>query len=187
MPILECETDLFPATLFEHIELDVDTDRSWWALYTRSRREKDLMRRLLAFEIPFYGPTVPQQRRSPAGRVRTSHVPLFSNYVFMWGNPDQRYHALSTNCLSRCLEVPGQDALTTDLRSVHSLIHTGEPVTVEERLEPGRAVRVRSGPLAGQKGTVTERRGQRRLIISVEFLQQAVSVELDDFEVEAIY
>jgi len=187
MPILERETDLFPATLFENIQSTLDSARRWWALYTRSRREKDLMRRLLAFEIPFYGPTVPQQRRSPAGRIRTSHVPLFSNYVFLWGNPDDRYRALSTNCLSRCLEVSQQDSLTNDLRSVHSLINTGEPVTVEERLEPGRRVRVRSGPLAGQKGTVTERRGQRRLLVVVEFLQQAVSVELDDFEVEAIY
>ena len=145
------------------------------------------MRRLHSLSVPFYSPIVPQQRRSPSGRIRTSFVPLFANYVFLWGNDDDRHMALTTNCLSRCLEVPQQQQLTSDLMSVHALIDTGAPVTVEDRIEPGRRVRIRSGALAGQTGTVSERRGQHRLLVVVNFLQQAASVELDDFEVEAIY
>ncbi len=70
-------------------------------MYTLVRREKDLMRRLRALEIPFYSPLVHKRTRSPGGRVRESYVPLFASYVFLHGNQQQRHQALSTNCISR--------------------------------------------------------------------------------------
>ena len=47
-------------------------------------------------------------------------------------------------------------------------------------------VRIRSGPLTGLEGLVIRRRGQDRLLVAVEFLQQGASVQIDDFEVERI-
>src|SRR6516162_8251751 len=106
MPTLAAEIDIFPSDLLDREEWTHDAeDRCWWALYTRSRREKELMRRLRALEIPFYGPTIERRGRSPQGRVRTSFIPLFSNYVFLYGNASERYKPLTTNCVSRDLSV----------------------------------------------------------------------------------
>ncbi len=186
MPILSAEPDLYPSDLFDRFDWTANTDRRWWALYTRSRCEKELMRRLRAFDIPHYGPTIEKRNRSPKGRITTSFVPLFANYVFLFGDAGQRYQALTTNCISRDLAVNDGAELVDDLRQLRRLIETGAPITPEARLEPGARIRVRSGPLEGQEGIVVQRRGETRLLVAVRFLQQGVTVQIDDCQVEKI-
>ena len=65
---------------------------------------------------PYYAPVVPKRSRSPSGRVRVSHVPLFAGYVFLYGTGAERHAAVTTNCVSRCLDVPDGRELTGDLR-----------------------------------------------------------------------
>lgn len=186
MPILERETDLHPEDLFEREGLGDERDQQWWACFTRSRREKEMMRKLLAMDVPFYGPLVPRSRRSPSGRLRTAHLPLFANYVFVYGDDSTRYAALTTNCVSRTIEVGDGTGLSRDLRQIRSLIAMGAPLTVERRLEANHRVRVRSGAFRGLEGTVIKRQGKARLLISVDFLQQGASLTLGDCDVEPI-
>ena len=185
MPILPSEPDLYPPELLEQ-PLPADSDAQWWALYTLSRREKELMRRLRTLDIGFYAPVVTKRTRSPGGRVRASHVPLFSSYVFMRGTPEQRQRALTTNCISRCLEVPNPRQLVYDLQQIRTLIQLDSPLTIEARIAPGRRVRVRSGPMTGLEGLVVQRRGKDWLVVAVEFLGQGASVLLEDFQVEPL-
>jgi transcription antitermination factor NusG len=186
MPILPGEPDIYPPQLLEQV-LDASSgDAEWWAMYTLARREKELMRRLRALEIPFYSPLVHKRARSPGGRVRESYVPLFASYVFVYGNQQQRHQALSTNCISRTLIVPDAGRLVHDLQQIRRLIELDAPLTMEARIEPGRRVRVRSGSMAGLEGTVTKRRGKDWLVVAVEFLQQGASVLLEDFQVEPL-
>lgn len=186
MPILKQENDLYPPDLLEDDGPLADSTGSWWALYTRSRREKDLMRRLTTRQIAFYSPIIETQHRSPNGRLRTSFQPLFSNYVFLHGTEEDRYTALTTGCISRDLQVTDTDRLVDDLRQIHELIAVGVDLTPEARIEPGARVLVKTGPLSGQVGTVIERRGQRRLLVAVDFLQQGASVELKSCDLEAL-
>jgi len=186
MPILTQETELFPPDLLDREDLLSEEDLSWWAVYTISRREKELMRRLEPMNVSFYCPMIEKKYRSPAGRARTSYVPMFSNYVFVFGDEETRYKIWTTNCVSQCVVVPDGQKLAHDLKQIRQLITAGAPVTVEELLQPGTAVRVRSGSLAGQEGVIVERRGKRHLLVAVTFLQQGASVEIEDFAVEAI-
>ena len=186
MPILPREPDIFPQNLLEPDFLEQSAETGWWALYTLPRREKDLMRRLRAVEVGHYAPMVARKTKSPSGRVRKSHVPLFSGYVFLQGGEDQRYLALRTNCVSRCIWVDDSEGLVRDLQSIKRLIDSEAPLTPEARIEPGMRVRIRTGPMVGLEGTVVRRRGVERLLVVVEFLQQGASVQLDDFQVERI-
>jgi hypothetical protein len=155
-------------------------------MYTLARREKELMRRLRAAEVPFYAPLVRQRTRSPAGRVRQSYLPLFPGYVFVCGDTSARATALATNCVSRTLEVPDSAQLVHDLKQIKRMIDSDAALTPESRIEVGRRVRVRSGSMLGLEGTVVRRRGKDWLLVVVEFLQQGVSMLLEDFQVEAI-
>ena len=186
MPILPPEPDLFPNNLLDDWPVESDEQSKWWALYTLARREKDLMRRLKAMNVGFYGPMCPRKNRSPSGRVRVSHVPLFSGYVFLCGSDEDRIKALTTNCISRTLSVNNASAFVSDLRNIRKLIESDAPLTPESRLEPGARVRVRNGPLQGVEGTVIQRRGKERLLVAVKFLQQGASVALEDFRVEPL-
>jgi transcriptional antiterminator RfaH len=186
MPILPMEPDVYPDELLEQFDGLESPDAQWWAIYTRARREKELMRRLRGLQVPFYGPLAPRKTRSAHGRTRVSHIPLFPGYVFVWGDLEQRRLALTTNCVSKVLLVPDAKELVRDLRQIRRLILSDAPMTAEARLQPGMRVRVRSGVLSGLEGVVLKRRGKDRLLVAVEFLQQGASIALDDFEVELL-
>jgi len=185
MPILAPETDIYPTDLFDQVERAAE-DKCWWAVYTLSRREKDFMRRLVALGVPFYGPLIPKRTKSPGGRVRTAYLPLFTNYVFVYGSDEDRYQAMTTNCVSRTLPVSNGEPLTRELRQFRDLIAMDAALTPEARLEPGRLVRVRSGRFRGLEGTILRREGELRLLVAVNFIQRGASLLLEDFEVEAI-
>lgn len=184
MPILGKEATIYPNDLFENPDTGNELERKWWVLYTLSRREKELVRRLTTMEIPFYCPITPQRYRSPAGRIRTSYLPLFTNYVFLYGTEQDRYNSLTTKCVARDIEVTDGVELTRDLRQLHEIIETGAALTRESKLEPGQKVRIKTGAFRNYEGYIVRREGQTRLLIAVNFLQQGASVLLDDCEVE---
>jgi len=182
MPILASETSRFPNNLLEDFTTAL-SERRWWAVYTRSRMEKSLARQLLAMEVPFYLPLIPKTSRI-AGRAVKSLIPLFGGYLFMYGNDEERIRALETNRVAHLWQAPQVDEMTRDLQSVQALIESGVPLTTEGRLQPGDRVRVKSGLLMGLEGVIVSRRGEDRLLIAVNFLQQGVSVQISDFQVE---
>lgn len=186
MPILNFEPDLYPAQLLDDPNLGIDSQRRWWAFYLRSRQEKAFMRKLRGMDLAYYGPQVTKRTRSPSGRERSSFAPLFSGYVFVYGDDEARRAALTTNAVSRCLEVVDGRELTQDLRNLRRLISGGAAVTLEAKLEAGTPVRIRSGPFRDMEGIVLQRRGVARILVAVRFLQQGASVEMGDYEVERI-
>ncbi|MCX7427623.1 MAG: antitermination protein NusG [Planctomycetia bacterium] len=189
MSIRTKQLDLYPETLLDEADeteiVEGASARFWWAIYTKSRQEKALARNLLAYQIPFYLPLV-EKTTYYGNRPILSRLPIFSNYVFMHASQDERVVSLTTNRVSRTLRVSDPDALRRDLIHLHHLIASGAPLTVESRWMPGQRVRIKRGPLAGLEGTILDRRGQTRLLVSVDFLQQGASVAVDDFLLEPI-
>lgn len=186
MAILAHEPDLFPSDLLDHAELGRETDRAWWVIHTKPRQEKELARRLRRLDIWWYLPQVSRKYRSPSGRKRESFVPLFPSYVFLYGDAAQRLRILETGCSVHVLHVADGIQLTHDLQQIWRLTQTGAPLTPESLLEPGRAVRVKCGPFRGFEGRVFKRHSSTRLLVIVNYLQQGVSVELDECDVEAM-
>jgi transcriptional antiterminator RfaH len=184
MPILKKEPSLYPDTLLDLLPPDLP-DRRWFALYTKARQEKALAREMLKQCIPFYLPLVKKTNVSH-GRKRISLTPLFGGYVFLFGAEDERVRCLASNRISRVLTVEQPEQLVFDLRQFRQLIAANAPLTIEARLAPGRRVRVRQGPFAGLEGTVLKRRGETRLLVAINFLQQGASVEIDDFFLEPL-
>lgn len=183
MPLLSAETDLFPADL-----LDTDSsisDRKWWAVHTKPRQEKSLARQLEGLNVPFYLPLVKQQSFT-SGRRMVSYLPLFTSYVFVHGTEEERVQTLATKRVVHMLSAADQAAMTADLINVRKLIACGAPLTIESRLMPGRRVRVKTGALMGLEGVVVARRGEESLLVAVKFLQQGVSIQISDFQVEPL-
>jgi len=184
MTILKEEMSLFPETLLDEAPCGV-VARRWFALYTKARQEKSLARELLKYQVPFYLPLVKKTSVS-GGRTRTSMLPLLGGYVFLCGTEEERIKSLTTNRVSRVLPVEDSEQLVFDLRQLRQLIAANVPLTVESRLAPGQRVRVRHGAFAELEGTILKRRGETRLLVSVNFLQQGASVEIDDFLLERL-
>ena len=184
MPILAQEPDIFQDSL---LDKPADSpDDSWFAMYTLARQEKELMRKLRPLKIAHYGPMIQQRKRSPQGRIRTSYVPLFTGYVFIRGDEVARHNAVSTGCISRCLQVTEHEELIDDLRRVRQLLLTGEEVRPEPKPLVGRMAMVKNGAMKGLKGTITKTLSQHRLTVFVNFMQQGASVIVDEADVELL-
>ena len=195
MPLLAQQPSVYPPSLLTDTTTDSSivqqvteekrATRVWWTVHTRSRREKALARGLYANHVPFYLPLVPHERLYRGRKVK-SYIPLFGGYLFLFATEDERIDALKTNCVSRMLQVYDNEKLVNELLDLHRLIESGAPLTVEKRLQPGRPVRIISGPMKGIEGVVIERRGKDRLLVAVNYIQQGVSLAIEDFNVAPI-
>ena len=182
MPILKKEPDIFPDNLLDRIE-DFE---SAWLFSVISRREKDFMRRLLRMGIGFYGPMREKRYRSPQGRFRTSYSPLFPNYIFVFGKEEDRYAALTTNCATKHVEITDVQRLARDLKQIQQVLGSGVAIMPEEKLEPGDPVLVKNGPFKGFEGEVIRRENQTRLLVFVHFIEQGVSMEIDQSQLQML-
>ena len=183
MPILAPETCEFPAGLLEGY--DGLTTRQWWAMYTRPRQEKSLARELVRLELPFYLPLV-SKGNLIRGREVTSRLPLFQGYLFFFGDDEERLRCLGTRRVSQVVPVTDQTQLVADLRRIQQLIDSGAPLTIESKLSAGRRVRIRAGAMRGLEGTVAVRRGQSRLLVAIDFIQQGASIAVEDYLLEPL-
>ena len=185
----EISTEIYSGSecLFSDQDVALRADRCWWVFYTKSRQEKALARHLVSKRVPHYLP-LQQKTTLWRGRRLCSLVPLFSGYVFLFVDAEERVAALASNRVARTIAVPasGQQQLEGDLLQIHRLIESGVPLCPESRIEPGQLVRIKSGRLAGLEGVVTKRRAETRLLVAVNYMQQGASIEVDDFVLEAI-
>jgi transcriptional antiterminator RfaH len=181
MPLLALEPYIFPDDLLiETTPRRTESETRWWVLHTRPRAEKTLARRALQQALPFFLPLYKKQWRS-GGRLLCSHLPLFPGYLFLHGDGDTRERALETNLVANCLPVPDQAELHADLSRVFQLMSCGTPLSPEDRIQPGSAVEIVRGPLAGLHGTVLRCGKGMRLYVEVRFLHQGVSAEVENW------
>jgi transcription antitermination factor NusG len=106
--------------------------------------------------------------------------------LFLFGDEQERYRSMTTNRVAQVLPVREPLELREDLLQVFRLIQTNAPLTVESRLKPGDRVRVKKGPFEGVEGTVVSRCRRSRIIVAVRLIQQGVSLEVDDFQLEPL-
>ena len=182
MPILKKEVDTHPENLLDNVA----SYESAWLFSLLSRREKDFMRRLLKMDIAFYGPMLERRFRSPGGRFRTSFSPLFPNYVFVFGSNEDRYEAMKTNCVAKYSEVTEFEQLIKDLTQIQMILDSGVAITQEEKLQSGDPVFVKNGPFKGFEGEVIRRESQTRLLVFVHFIEQGVSMEIDQSQLQLL-
>lgn len=160
-------------------------DRQWFVLMTKSRQEKALARALDAMCIDCYLPLVREERQE--GRKRSvNQVPLFSGYVFLNGTIDEVYEADRTRRVARTLAVPDQERMEGELRSIRHALREGARFDPYPFLSEGSRVEVKSGPFQGVRGVVEHRRGVSRLVLQVEAIGRAVSLEIDAANLRSI-
>jgi transcription antitermination factor NusG len=174
MPLLPREVDILPEEIFT---LPAGAF-PWGVAHVRSRQEKVLARHLADNGIAFYLPLT-MTRRQRAGRVFTSHLPLFSGYLFHRAGRERLDLLWRSNVVANLIEVPDQEELGAELAQLRQLQLAGASLKPWTELLPGQPVRIESGSFAGYTGVVVRGKGHDRLVVSISLLRQSASVELD--------
>ena len=185
MPLLPLEPFVSPADLFSNPPAAESDPGCWWVLHTRPRAEKSLARRFLARNLSFFLPLYKHQWRK-GGRLFRAHMPLFPGYIFLRGDAEARLQALETNQVVRTLTVVDDARLRDDLARVYRMMQAGMLLSPEEQLQPGAAVEIVAGPLAGLNGKILRRGRQLRFFVEVHLLQRGVSIEIEGWMIRLL-
>ena len=162
-----------------------DFQGNWWVAHTKSRNEKALACQLVNREVPYFLPMHWKVSKS-RGRTIRSLLPLFSGYLFFCGNEDQRLEVLKTNRTAGLIPVEDQDQLVKELLPIETMLKLGKPVLPHDSMQIGQRCRVTAGPLAGTVGRVIQTPKETRLVLRVDMLGQAASVEIASDMVEKL-
>ncbi len=158
---------------------------TWWVAHTKSRNEKALAWQLTAKEISYFLPMHWKVSKS-RGHTLRSLLPLFSGYLFFCGTDHDRLEVLKTNRTAGILSVENQAKLVNELLPIEILLKLGKPVVPHAHLKAGQRCRVTAGPLTGTEGIVISTPKETRLVLGVQMLGQAASVEISLDMVEKI-
>lgn len=159
----------------------------WYAVHTRHQHEKTVASMLAnkGFEVflPLYS-----EVRQWRDRRKKVELPLFSCYVFLRGDLDRRLAILTTPGVHGVVASGGKLAgiAEEEIEAVQSLIENRINVEPHPFLKCGDLVRVKSGALTGLEGFLVRKKGETRLIISVNLLERSVAAEVDSSTVERV-
>ncbi|MBA7680171.1 Transcription antitermination protein RfaH [subsurface metagenome] len=167
-----------PPIIWPQVESISEFAGQWWVVHTRSRNEKALAHDLMSKNISYFLPMSWNIRRRSRRTIR-SFLPLFSGYLFFCGQEDQRVELLRTNRVANLIEVIDQETLLDELVQIAQALRSGAPLTPHKYLKAGQKCRVITGPLIGLEGIVVKTKNAIRLILQIDMLGQAASVEID--------
>ena len=165
-----------------------ESDEHWFALYTRSRQEKQVARACEWHGVRHYLPL--RENRTFTSRARSYQVPVFPGYLFACLDPERRQLLLSTGRILKVIVVRAEREFLAELWQIRAVLESGTGLRLVSALRRGDWVRVERGPLAGVEGLVTDLRRRRkcdRLVLNMSILGRGIAVEIDLADVERIH
>jgi len=93
---------------------------------------------------------------------------------------------MKTDRVANLLEVKDQGKLVDELVQIELVLQTGVPLVPHKYVKVGQKCRVVAGPLMGLQGIVVTTKGSTRLVLQVDMLGQAASVEIDIDMIESV-
>jgi transcriptional antiterminator RfaH len=113
-------------------------------------------------------------------------LPLFSGYLFFCGDQNRRLDVLRTNRVANIIEVRDQRKLLGELVQIEHALRTGASLTPHRYVKAGQHCRIIAGPLVDLQGIVVKAKNTTRLVLQIDMLGQASSVEVDTDMIEVI-
>ncbi len=165
----------------------IDDSSAWYVLYTRHQHEKTVAQILTSkgFEIllPLYSTA-----RQWKDRTKLISVPLFPCYVFLRGALERQLAVMTTPGVHAIVSTAGQPTPIphSEIEAIRRVVEGDARVEPHPFLTCGEWVRVKCGPMMGIQGILVRKKNLYRLVLSVEILGKAASVEIDALLVERV-
>jgi transcriptional antiterminator NusG len=157
----------------------------WFAIWTRSRHEKLVRDQLQQKHVEVFLPTITKWSRWK-DRKKQIEWPLFPGYCFARFDVGDRTPILKCDGV---VSIIGTDGLPSpippvEIDSIRQLIESELAFDPCPLIKEGMMVEVKAGPLKGVVGRLVRKGSHARLMLSVDLIGQAVSVEVDAADVK---
>ena len=150
--------------------IDIDKTYHWYAIYTKSRREKELERDLLADGYEAYLPKI-NRLRVWSDRKKWVEMPLFSGYVFVKVSNKEYYTALQHPAAVKYVGFGGKAAKIPEkqLESVKRALGLNLDMEAStEKFEKGQVVEINAGPMSGCSGEIVHVSSKKKLLLRID-------------------
>jgi transcription antitermination factor NusG len=162
-------------------------EKKWYVIRTRPRWEKKVGEQIIKKKIEIFLPLL-DKVKIWSDRKKKVKEPMFSGYIFVYADEEERYHAISeTAGAMNYVFYNKKPAVIRQNEIDYIKISLKEPerITVEEKqIKEGDYITIRRGALKGMSGYVNEFKGNYKLTVNLEELSTAFSVTLMLDEVE---
>lgn len=152
--------------------------KRWYALKVRVGGEVAVVNALESRGLQPYCPTHKERRRY-TDRMKIVNKPVFPGYVFCSFDVEKKLPVVSCPGVERIVGFAGVPAPIPDVQieSIRKMAAAG--AVASESFAAGDRVRVTHGPLQGVEGTLVREPRGNRLIVSIELLNRAASLLVD--------
>jgi transcription termination/antitermination protein NusG len=160
---------------------------AWYAIWTRSRHEQAVREQLEQKGIEAFLPTIARWSRWK-DRKKKIDWPLFPGYCFARFDPAvARLPVLKCSGVVTIVSFDGEPAPipTTEIDGIRCLVQSDLQYDPCPLIREGQMVEVVHGPLKSVIGRLVRKGAHARLVLSVDLIGQAVSVEVDAADVKA--
>src|SRR5260370_13585925 len=159
----------------------------WYAAYTCANHEKRVREQLEQRSIESYLPVYKTVRRWKDRQMRMQ-LPLFPGYVFVRMALVDRLRVLQVPSVVRLVGFNGHLSALPDeeIEGLKKGLAGGVRAEPHPFLTVGRRVRMKSGPFEGRHGILLRRRGNLRLVLSLDLIMRSVVMDVEASDVEPI-
>ena len=155
-------------------------DKQWIVVRSKPRSEKVAHNELVKKNIESYLPLL-KERRKWSDRKKWVEFPLFSSYLFARIEIKDSIFVLQTQGVNTIVKFGKQIAIVQNsvIEAIRLAMEGGYELEPVEYFVEGNIVEVVAGPMKGVKGIVAKLKGQNRLIIKIDAIQQALSIQIE--------
>ena len=155
-------------------------DKQWIVVRSKPRSEKVAHSELVKKNIEAYLPLL-KERRKWSDRKKWVEFPLFSSYLFARIDIKDSIFVLQTQGVNTIVKFGKQIAIVQNsvIKAIRLAMEGGYQLEPVEYFVEGNRVEVVAGPMKGVKGIVAKLKGQNRLIIKIDAIQQALSIQIE--------
>jgi transcription antitermination factor NusG len=159
----------------------------WYAAYTSANHEKRVAEQFVQRSVEYFLPLYRSVRRWKDRKVNLQR-PLFPGYVFVRIELRNRLKVLQVPGVAKLISFNGTPAALPqgEVDALRTSLLKGAHAQPHPYLAIGRQVMVTKGPMAGLQGVLKRKKGNARLVVSIELIQRAMAVEIDEDDVETV-
>ena len=152
-----------------------DSQKSWFALYTKPRNEFKASEQLTRAEVEHYLPTITRLKQW-SDRKKKVTEPLIRGYIFIYATENQRLASVEQPSIVRCVFDGGHPASIPDwqIDNIRKMLSLKSEIIVYNGIVSGTKVKIKNGPFEGVVGIVTNNEMGKSISISIDLLNRSV-------------
>ncbi len=156
------------------------SNKTWYAIYVKSRAEKSVAKELEYAEVEHYLPLI-KRLKQWSDRKKWVEEPLFRSYLFVYIEQAQYYTVLQTAGVvkyitfeKKAVPIPPQQ-----IEAIKYYLNEKDPEQLSaEDWKEGKKVEIISGGMTGLYGELIEIKNKHRVKVEIEVVGQTLLVQV---------